>query len=468
MKFTTSLFLLVITLAASAHCGSPAEWRNRTIYQVITDRFWRTNGSTTPCSNIRTYCGGTWKGLTDKLDYIQGMGFDAIWISPVPKNTPNGYHGYWQMDFTKLNENFGTVQDFKNLVSAIHARNMWIMVDVVGNHVGYVPDGGFGFQIITPFNEAKYYHKFCEISGYDFRHNQTGVEICRLEGLPDLNQTVPFVRTYLKNWIHDLVKDYDIDGIRIDTVQEVAKDFWAEYTAAAGVYTVGEVYDTRVDYVAGYQPSVSGLLSYPLFFTIADVYGYGKSAYEIRETLQAYKKAFKDVTVLGTFIDNHDNPRFLNRTSSIKRLQNALAFCLYTEGIPIVYYGTEQGYSGGNDPYNRVPLWPTKLNTATALYKFITTLVKYRKKLQVWSYPQVERYVDNTFYGFSRGKTFIATTNSNAGQVKINVTYHPYNNGDVVCDIFFGTGDCVTITGGVLPVVLNNGQTKIYVPKADL
>lgn len=108
------------------------DWRGRTVYQVMTDRFARTDGSTTATCNTvdGVYCGGSWQGLINKLDYIQGMGFDSVWISPVTKqiegNTADGssYHGYWQTDLNNLNSNFGSESELKNLASELHSRNM--------------------------------------------------------------------------------------------------------------------------------------------------------------------------------------------------------------------------------------------------------------------------------------------------------------------------------------------------------
>lgn len=93
MKSPTAWPLLTAAAAALFHgvsvsALSAAEWRSQTIYQVMTDRFARTDGSTTaPCSTAEaTYCGGTWKGIAQKLDYIQGLGATAVWISPFVKN----------------------------------------------------------------------------------------------------------------------------------------------------------------------------------------------------------------------------------------------------------------------------------------------------------------------------------------------------------------------------------------------
>jgi alpha-amylase len=75
---------------------------------VLTDRFARNNGSTKGCDNLGAYCGGGYVGLKNNLDYIHGMGFDAIWISPIIDNRDGGYHGYWGRNIYELNKNFGT------------------------------------------------------------------------------------------------------------------------------------------------------------------------------------------------------------------------------------------------------------------------------------------------------------------------------------------------------------------------
>lgn len=99
----------------------------------------RARGLKDPCFSsslplLPSSCGGTWASITSKLDYIQGMGFDAVWISPVVENiggsTGHGeaYHGYWGLDITKINSKFGTEADLKALSAALHSRGMLLMV----------------------------------------------------------------------------------------------------------------------------------------------------------------------------------------------------------------------------------------------------------------------------------------------------------------------------------------------------
>ena len=96
----TRLFVALV-LAVPSLAASASEWQTRSVYQLLTDRFATSDGSSPPCdTSDHKYCGGTWKGIVSKLDYIQNMGFDAIWISPVVANTVNrteegdAYHGY--------------------------------------------------------------------------------------------------------------------------------------------------------------------------------------------------------------------------------------------------------------------------------------------------------------------------------------------------------------------------------------
>lgn len=124
--------------------------------------------------------------------------------------------------------------------------DIWVMVDVVANHVGPVGDD---FSSIYPLNQAGHYHSKCQIQDWG---NQWQVENCRLADLPDLSQETPYVRQYIKDWIHKLVTTYNFDGIRIDTIPEVPKDFWSEFGQSAGVFQMGECFNGDPSYVGDY------------------------------------------------------------------------------------------------------------------------------------------------------------------------------------------------------------------------
>lgn len=429
-----SLIAFAMLSAAALGAGIDA-WKSRTIYQILTDRFGTSDGSTPAC-NLNKYCGGTWKGIERRLDYIQGMGFDAVWISPVVENTPNGYHGYWTKNFYTYNEHFGTENDLRSLQNALHQRGMYLMVDIIANHAGPV---GYDYRTIYPFNESKYYHDCngcpsdCNIK--DFM-NDAEVEHCRLSGLPDLNQSDTFVRNTLIDSIKRTVVPI-CDGIRVDTVPEVPKDFWAEMQNKIGTFAMGETYDGRVDYVAGFQGPLNSVLSYPLFFTARNVFAYGQSMRKLGDDMETYRKYFKDIHSLGSFIDNHDQLRFLHEQNDYWKYKNAIVWTMYCEGIPIIYYGTEQGFNGGADPKNREALWTSGYDTTTDLYTFIATTTAFRKKAKVWAYEQVERWQDDSFYAFTRGSTLVVLTNvgANGSDQERTITYHEYPVGTKLCNM---------------------------------
>lgn len=128
-------------LDASADNVNTSKWHGRTVYFAMTDRF---AGGAGPCGNgTKEWCGGTLTGLISKLDYIAGMGFDALWITPVVEQVPwrdywngTGYHGYWARDFHKIESHLGSEADLIALSAACKKRGMLLMLDVVANHVG--------------------------------------------------------------------------------------------------------------------------------------------------------------------------------------------------------------------------------------------------------------------------------------------------------------------------------------------
>jgi len=349
-----------------------------------------------------------------------------------------------------------------------------VMLDVVGNHVGPV---GSDFSQIVPFNQVGHYHDCskcpsnCEIQDWT---NQPEVEWCRLAGLPDLNQAVPFVNKSLCGWIASLVSNYGFDALRIDTTPEVPKPFWSDFLNSAGnnIYAVGEVFNSDVNYVASYQQPQGPLpatLSYPMFFTMRGVFGSQQDMNGIQDMTNEYS-AFSDLSVLGTFLDNHDNARFLHDQADIKLYKSALTYTLMSSGIPIIYYGTEQGFDGGSDPKNREALWTSNFDQNSDLYQYLKLLISFRQQQQVWLFKQIQRYSDSNFYAFTRGKVFVALTNGGSQQdhVLVNITYHPYIDGQKLCNLFFPTTDCFVVENGQFQVYLENGENKIYYPVNDL
>ena len=441
--------LIVLILSTYISCKSKVEWKSRSIYQILTDRFARSSG-TNKC-NLSQYCGGDYKGIIKKLDYIKGMGFDAIWISPIIENTEGSYHGYHFTNLYKLNPHFGSEEDFISLINACHEKDIWVMVDVVANHVGPV---GTDYSKINPFNSAEHYHDKCDITDWN---NQWQVENCRLADLPDLKQENEWVTEKLVEWIHDLVEKYNIDGIRIDTIMEIPKWFWDKFRVSAGVFQIGEAFKGDINYVADYQNHLDSVFNYPLYYTIEN------SFCGSFRNLESYwfnsRSKYPEPEITATFVENHDNPRFLNRCNDEAKFTNAVVFSLLWEGVPVFYYGGEQYYHGGEDPKNREPLWESDYNTNTNLYKILGIIHKLRQKEKIWNLTIVQRYADDNFYSFSRGNILTCFTNTKG--IKRTITYHSFEEGDKLCNVL-NESDCVSVSGGKINIEMSD-YPKVYV-----
>ncbi|KAJ4376926.1 hypothetical protein N0V86_006364 [Didymella sp. IMI 355093] len=446
-------FLLQITTLVLA--ADTAAWKSRSIYFVLTDRVARSSSDTGggSCSNLGKYCGGTFKGLESKLDYIKNLGFDAIWITPVVANSADGYHGYWAQDLYAVNSNYGTADDLKSLVSTAHSKGIYIMVDVVANHMGFA---NIADNRPAPLNQASSYHAACDI---DYS-NQTSVENCRIANLPDVYTQKSEIRTLYNTWVSWLVKEYNFDGVRIDTVKHVEKDFWPGFSSAIGAYSIGEVFDGDPSYLAGYASLMPGLLNYAVYYPMNNFYQQKGSSQALVDMINTVSSSFPDPAALGTFLDNHDNPRWLNQKNDQTLLKNALAFVILSRGIPILYYGTEQGYAGGADPANREDLWRSSFNTNTNLYQSIAKLTAARKAAGgLAGNDHTHLYVADTAYAWSRagGDLIVLTTNAGSSSNAQHCFNTQKANGRWTN--VYGGGTTVTSDG--------NGQTCVNVANGE-
>ncbi|KAI3197384.1 CAZyme family GH13 [Penicillium roqueforti] len=482
-------FAWLASLISIAIAATPDEWRSRSIYFMLTDRFARTDGSTTATCDTsdRKYCGGTWQGIIDKLDYIQGMGFTAIWITPVTgqltEDTAYGYayHGYWQQDIYALNSNYGTADDLKALATALHERDMYLMVDVVANHMGYDGAGtDVDYTKFNPFNDAKYFHPYCSIADYS---NDTMVQDCWLGddnvSLPDLDTESTEVQDIWYDWVGSLVSNYSIDGLRVDTVRHVQKDFWPGYNKAAGVYCVGEVFDGDADYTCPYQEVMDGVLNYPIYYPLLNAFqSTSGSMTDLYNMINTVKSTCKDSTLLGSFVENHDNPRFASVTDDIALAKNAVTFTIMADGIPIVYAGQEQHYNGGEDPANREAVWLSGFNTDSELYKLIATANAARnqaiaKSTNYTIYQNYPIYKDDTTIamrkGFDGGQIITVLSNLGAGGAEYSAS---------IPDTGFAAGEeltevvsCASVTAGdsgEVSVAMAGGKPRILLPTSLL
>lgn len=365
------------------------------IYFVFTDRFCngdKSNDIEIDSDNPYGYHGGDIRGIINQLDYIKELGFTAIWISPVVKNDPGSYHGYLGIDFYKMNPNFGTMDEMKALVSSAHSKGIKVILDFVVNHTGRTHPWA---------SDPKYYDWFHHRGTIVNWDDQTEVEEGDQDGLPDFNQDNPETKKYLLEMTKWWIEQTGVDGFRLDTFRHVPVSFWKEFVAVTrsinpSFYIVGEVFDGPIFQLADYQTGtgVDGMLDYPIYNAVKEVFGASEgSANSLAGVMTNSIETYQNPYLMGTFIDNHDVPRFiyplqvLSANDKIAKLKQALTFMMTYTGIPIMYYGTEIAMEGGPDPDNRRDMdW----NARSPVTDYVKQLTNIRKGNAVFTHGNLK------------------------------------------------------------------------------
>ncbi|KAI1790754.1 alpha-amylase [Ganoderma leucocontextum] len=498
---------LSLSLLSSTYAASADEWRKRSIYQVITDRYALPKGSDlTKCDPAQqSFCGGTWSTIKDNLDYIQNAGFTAsahtsvfpastasnhfplspllVWISPVSQNyegprTPYGdpYHGYWIADASKLNSRFGSADDLKALSDEVHRRGMLLMVDVVVNNVmGLKMD--LSDLSTYMFTDQSQYHQYCPIQW----GNTTSEQNCWLGDtnvtLPDVKTQDPAVVSAYSSWIKALVQEFSIDGLRIDAAKHVNMDFWPQFCGAAGVYCIGEVFDADPGQALQWQGSqaLDAILNYPLYNALVSAFTIPgpQNMSALTDMVAQIKAKSTDPTLLGNFLEDQDVPRWASLSVDPQTLWNAMTFSFMSDGIPIVYYGQEQGFNGNADPFNREPLWPSGYANSSS-YQMIAKLNQFRNFMingsSEWVTTQME-VLSATSQSIMFNKGPVITVLTNVGSPPANVSIWAdtgMKTNTPTTDILSCT-QYVIGSGGTLDVsYVDGGKPAVIVPDALL
>jgi glycosidase len=439
------------------HVPSP-DWRDQVIYFVMTDRFAdgdpRNNdqgvGGYDPKRADR-YNGGDLAGIRQRLDYIQGLGATAVWITPPNRNQwfdpmlgYYGYHGYWAQHFKQVDPHVGTLQEYRRLSDALHRRGLYLVQDIVVNHVGNYFDypGGWDPRDPTrhytpnprsrptpaptqwPFSlndprraadrKAGIYHWTPPLVDVSNAENE---QTYQMSGLDDLATRNPVVRRALRDSFGYWVREVGVDAFRVDTAFYVEPEFFEDFLYARdrrapglaevarrtgrqdflvfgegfGIDRPGEERLARriESYVTGPagERRMSGMLNFPLYGALQDVFARGRPAAELGDRIERMLRVHRDIHRMPTFIDNHDVDRWLAGGSPASMKQALLAL-MTLPGIPVLYYGTEQGFteqraamfaagqgSGGRDRYD----------TQSELYRYTASAVALRRANPVFS-----------------------------------------------------------------------------------
>ena len=457
------------------------DWDESVIYFMVTDRFFDGNESNNTASGAQTYGkdnaglyhGGDFAGITQKLDYLEDLGINTIWITPIVENIPGvqvtgegaddvpynaAYHGYWASDFTKLNPTLGTEEEFQTLIDQAHNRGIRIMVDIVVNHAGYDTDFG---NMIRSGDDI--------VSGSDQKDS--------LSNLPDFRTEDPAVSAQLVKWQTQWVKDFGIDYFRVDTVKHVENDTWAELKNA--LTEVDSDFKMIGEYAGGGYASNgntlgTGEMDSDLDFDFNDqatnfVKGNISS---VESFLTSRNSGLNNTYMTGQFLGSHDEDGFKKKLldggmaedAATAASMVAASLQITAKGQPVIYYGEEIGLTGLNNyPYqtNRYDFDWSMVNSDNKTYQH------YKKMLSIRNaYTDVfargdrktilasdENGYDIVSRSYKGTKLYVGLNIKDVAQtVEIPVSE---NNGTVLKDLYSGK----TYT-------VSNGKIKVIIPAA--
>jgi glycosidase len=331
--------------------------------------------------------GGDIQGIINHLDYIQSLGYTQIWNTPlVENNMPNySYHGYAATDFYKIDERFGTNEDFKTLVSEAKKRNIGLIWDVVLNHCGsqyyFIKDVPTKDWMNFQDSKKRTNHiKSTLLDPYATIQDREEYTNGWFDGhMPDLNQKNPLVASYLTQNTIWWIEYANISGFREDTFSYADKDFLANWTKTImneypNFNIVGEEMTNVTELSAYWQKDKINADGYRCFlptlmdFSLTD--NLVKSLSTNNDWESTWKEFYKGMgqdyhyanpNNLLIFPDNHDMDRFYSRVKYDFESWK-LGMTLYTtiRGIPQLYYGTELLFineKAGNDGQRRADLY---------------------------------------------------------------------------------------------------------------
>lgn len=376
----------------------PVRWPNAVTYEIFVQSFYDSNQDSI----------GDFKGMTSKLDYLQDLGIEAVWLMPI--NPSPSYHKYDVTDYYGVHPDYGTMKEFKEFVSEAHKRNIKVVMDMVINHCSNEhpwfieaqnPDSPYrDYFVWADMEEIKAEGKLEKEATGDSDNTHQWNEVGDQEelyyaffwgGMPDLNYDNPAVRNEVYNIGKFWLEEIGVDGFRLDAAKHIypdyrAKDnhaFWAEFKQKMesfnpNVYLVGEVWadlETQQPFAIGF----TGLFNFDLAFTIMETVkneevvsaSIHENAWKVdqgspvgmyNESIEAFQ-AVNPNFVNTTFLTNHDQNRvmsFLDNDEDKARL--AASILLTLPGSPYIYYGEEIGMRGMKpDELIREPfLWSKK------------------------------------------------------------------------------------------------------------
>lgn len=345
-------------------------WNDTVFYEIFVRSFYDSDGDGI----------GDFNGVAEKLDYLADLGIKGIWLMPIHPSP--SYHGYDITDYYAVNPDYGTMEDFKQLLEEAHKRDIKIIIDFVINHTSSQHPW---FQQALAADSP--YHEWYKWNDSDPRQpgpwgqqawhravNGKYYYAIFWDQMPDLNYDNPAVREEMKKITSFWLKDVGVDGFRLDAVRYLVEDSrsadsdsnhafleeWGAYYRSIDhrAFTVGEVWTNNIS-VKKYTNTNRELDAAFNFDLSAAIFRMlGNTTSNMRFVLRSTLKDFPEQDN-ANFITNHDMPRVMTQfvTDREQKAKLAAGVLLTAPGIPFIYYGEEIGMSGTKpDELIRTPM----------------------------------------------------------------------------------------------------------------
>lgn len=333
---------------------------------------------------LESRLGGTLRGITENLDYIADLGFNCLYINPI--FTAGAYHKYDLLDYMHISPDMGTDDDFRQLVEAAHKRGVRVVIDGVFNHCSW---NFFAFDDVVKNGAASRYKDwFYDLSfpvvrpGAGERPSYSSFAYERT--MPKLNTSNPDVRSYFMKVCAHWIREYGVDGWRLDVANEVDRAFWRAFKQTGrGInpesVMIGEIWESAESWLRG--DMFDSTMNYDFRKNCRDFFGTERisaAEFDARVTRMNYRYPTGIVQGQLNLLDSHDVSRFLSCCrNDIRRLRLAELFLFTAPGVPCVFYGDELGMSGEQEPALRGPMpWGNPPSDERDFFKALTALRK--------------------------------------------------------------------------------------------
>ncbi|AUX09029.1 cyclomaltodextrinase/maltogenic alpha-amylase/neopullulanase [Halalkaliarchaeum desulfuricum] len=374
-----------------ADANDPPEWVSDAVfYQIFPERFANGDPDRDPddvekwgeLPDRDSFFGGDLQGIVDNLDYLDGLGITALYLTPIFEAPSN--HKYDTTDYMRIDPHFGDEETLRRLVDGAHDRGMRVMLDAVFNHCGWTFEP---FQDVVENGPDSEYTDWFHVNEFpiEFEPRPSYDTFAFVPQMPKLNTENPEVREYLLEVATHWVEEFGIDGWRLDVANEVDHQFWRELRREVKaidpeVYILGEVWHDARPWLRGDQ--FDAAMNYPFseavhaFLTEREIDA-GRFADKATRFLMRHPDRTNGV--LFNLLGSHDTPRLRRRCDDDERCVRLALLLLFTfRGVPCVYYGDEVGMTGGDDPDCRRPMVWDESEQNTALRRFLEELIELR------------------------------------------------------------------------------------------